>query len=104
MAALALETWEVRWTWRLGAAFVYTTLVPGLIATWIWFLLVNRIGAVRAATFHFLNPFLGIAVAALLLGEGIGWLDLLGVAIVTAGIVAAQMSRISVAEVKAERP
>ena len=35
----------------------------------MWFTLVNRIGAVKASTFHFLNPFFGVAVAALLLGE-----------------------------------
>ena len=55
--ALALESFEVQWSWQLGAAFSYTVLIPGLAATWVWFLLVGRIGAVRAATFHFLNPF-----------------------------------------------
>lgn len=93
-AALALESWEVRWSWPLVLAFLYTTLVPGLGATWVWFVLVNRIGAVRAATFHFLNPFLGVAVAAVLLGEALGPFDLAGVAIITAGILAVQLSRV----------
>jgi drug/metabolite transporter (DMT)-like permease len=92
-AALALETWEVRWSWPLVLAFLYTTLVPGLAATWVWFLLVNRIGAVRAATFHFLNPVFGVAVAWALLGERLGPLDALGVAVVTAGILAVQLSK-----------
>jgi drug/metabolite transporter (DMT)-like permease len=87
------ETWEVAWTPRLVLAFLYTTLVPGLLATWVWFLLVNRIGAVRAAAFHFLNPFLGVAVAAVLLGERLRALDLAGVAVVAAGILAVQLSR-----------
>jgi len=91
--ALALESWEVRWSWRLVAAFTYTTLVPGLAATLIWFWLVNRIGAVKAATFHFLNPFLGVAIAALLLGEQLGGADLVGVAIIAAGILAVQVSK-----------
>ena len=55
----ALAFWQVRWSWQLIAAFTYTTLVPGLLATWVWFALVGRIGAVRAAAFHFLNPFSG---------------------------------------------
>ncbi len=59
VAALLFETWDVNWTARLGLAFAYTTLVPGLLATWVWFRLVGRIGAVRAATFHFLNPSSG---------------------------------------------
>lgn len=91
--ALAFETWVVTWNWQLIVAFVYTTLVPGLAATLIWFLLVGRIGAVKASTFHFLNPFLGVAIAAALLGERIGVLDVLGVAIIAGGILAVQLSK-----------
>jgi len=91
--ALAFETFEVRWSWQLVAAFVYTTLIPGLLATWVWFRLVGRIGAVRASTFHFLNPFFGVAVAAVILGERLGVPDVIGVAIVMAGILAVQLSR-----------
>ncbi|MFO8125052.1 DMT family transporter [Yoonia sp.] len=91
--ALAFETLEVTWNWQLGVAFVYTTLVPGLAATLVWFLLVGRIGAVKASTFHFLNPFLGVATAAILLGEAIGVLDVVGVAIIAGGILAVQLSK-----------
>ncbi len=93
VASLFLETHEVNWTWQLVAAFTYTTIVPGLVATWIWFALVNHIGATKAATFHFLNPFFGAAIAAILLGEAIGPLDLAGVAIIMAGILAVQLSK-----------
>jgi len=91
--AVSTEEWSVTWSWQLGAAFAYTTLVPGLAATVVWFMLVNRIGATRAATFHFLNPFFGVAIAALLLGERLGPLDLIGVGIVMFGILAVQLSR-----------
>jgi drug/metabolite transporter (DMT)-like permease len=91
--ALALESWEVTWNTPLVVAFLYTAFVPGLAATWVWFTLVNRIGAVRAATFHFLNPFFGVAIAAVILGEALGVLDLVGVAIITVGILAVQLSR-----------
>ena len=91
--ALVFETWEVNWTPQVIAAFLYTVFVPGIIATLLWFWLVGRIGTVRAATFHFLNPFLGVAVAALLLGEALGPLDVLGVAIITLGILAVQLSK-----------
>ena len=93
LAALALESWQVTWTLSLGLAFVYQLLVPGLIATLLWFTLVQRIGAVRASTFHFLNPFFGVAVAALLLGEQIRVLDMIGVGIVMAGILMVQLAR-----------
>ena len=91
--ALLFETWNVTITPLLAGAFSYTTLVPGLAATVIWFVLVSRIGAVRAATFHFLNPFFGVALAAVLLGEQIGLIDVLGVAIIAAGIFAVQVSK-----------
>ena len=91
--AVLLETPEANLTTPVILAFIYTTLVPGLAATWIWFLLVDRIGAVRAATFHFLNPFLGVAIAAALLGEALRPLDILGVAIIAAGILAVQLSK-----------
>jgi probable blue pigment (indigoidine) exporter len=91
--SLLLETWEVTWTAAMIGAFWYTVLVPGLAATMIWFWLVGRIGATRAASFHFLNPFLGVAIAAVVLGELVTLRDLIGVAIIMAGILAVQLSR-----------
>ncbi|WP_084860819.1 DMT family transporter [Salibaculum halophilum] len=93
VAALSLETFRVTWTWQLGVAFGYTVIVPGLMATLVWFVLVNRIGAVRAAVFHFLTPFFGVLTAWALLGEPLGRGDLIGVAIITVGILAVQLSR-----------
>jgi len=89
----ALETWDVTWSPRLISALAYTTLVPGLAATWVWFTLVERIGATPAATFHFLNPFFGVVVAALLLGERLGVADAVGVIVIAGGILAVQVSR-----------
>ncbi|MGA9251358.1 MAG: DMT family transporter [Roseobacter sp.] len=92
-ATLLFETPHVTPSLPLLAAFTYTTLVPGLAATFVWFWLVNRIGATRAATFHFLNPFFGVAIAAVLLSEPLGKQDMIGVAIITLGILAVQLSR-----------
>jgi drug/metabolite transporter (DMT)-like permease len=91
--ALMFETFDITWNWQLIVAFIYTTLVPGLVATWVWFTLVGRIGAVKASTFHFLNPFLGVAIAAVLLGERIGMLDVVGVVVIAGGILAVQLSK-----------
>lgn len=91
--AALLETLTVNWTLQLILAFAYTTLVPGLTATWVWFRLVGRIGSTRAATYHFLNPFFGVSIAAVLLGEAMSLRDFIGVAIITVGILAVQLSR-----------
>jgi drug/metabolite transporter (DMT)-like permease len=87
----------VDWSPQLVLAFVYTVLAPGIGATWLWFLLVNRIGAVRAATFHFLSPIFGVAIAAMLLSERFGASDVIGALIVAAGILMVQMARIPAA-------
>ena len=89
---------------RLIAAFIYTVIVPGLVATWVWFKLVGRIGAIRAATFHFLTPFFGVATGALLLGEELALGDVIGVAIIMVGILAVQLSKAPAPVVPVRRP
>lgn len=89
-----VEDWQVTVTPVLAVAFIYTVIMPGIVATWVWFLLVERIGAVRAATFHFLSPFFGVTIGALLLNEELGVSDMLGVAVIMAGILAVQLSRV----------
>ena len=91
--ALLSEDWVFAWTPFSFAAFVYTIFVAGLMATLVWFFLVNRIGPVKAATFHFLNPFFGVATAALILNERLGPIDILGVLTIMAGILAVQLSK-----------
>lgn len=93
VAAVIFEVPQVSYSRPLILAFIYQMFVPGLIATMIWFSLVGRIGAVRASSFHFLNPFFGVAIAALLLGETIRPLDMLGVCVIMAGILAVQLSK-----------
>ena len=92
VAGVSFEVPQVRLTTSLITAFIYQMFVPGLLATMIWFSLVGRIGAVRASSFHFLNPFFGVATAALLLGEAIRPLDVLGVGVIMLGILAVQIS------------
>ena len=94
--SIIFETYKVSFDWELMVAFIYTTLAPGLIATVVWFWLVNEIGAVKAATFHFLNPFFGVSIAALILGEPLSLSDYFGVVIVAIGILLVQTSKESV--------
>jgi len=89
---LILDQPVVNWSMKLVLAFSYTVLMPGLVATFIWFWLVQRIGAVKAATFH-LNPFFGVMIAAVLLGETLRIWDIVGVVIIMFGILAVQMAR-----------
>jgi drug/metabolite transporter (DMT)-like permease len=92
--AFLLETITVDWSWQLVAAFIYTTLMPGLTATFIWFKLVGRIGSTRAATFHFPQPGFRRGHRRRLLGERLSWWDVVGVVVITLGILAVQLSRV----------
>ena len=96
--SLIFETWYIEWSTIFILAFLYTTLVPGLLGTIIWFLLVKRVGPVRAATFHFLNPFFGVLVAALILAEPLSVRDGIGVTIIMAGILLVQLNREKIAK------
>ncbi len=92
-AAFMFEDFRLDPSWKLAAAFGYTVFVPGLLATLVWFNLVHRVGTVKASTFHFLNPFIGVATAAIILSEVLGLQDVIGVAIITFGILAVQLSK-----------
>jgi probable blue pigment (indigoidine) exporter len=91
--AALFEPFRLTPTLPLALAFAYQIAIPGLAATLLWFALVRRIGPTRAATFHFLNPAFGTAIAAVLLNETLRLTDILGAAVVAAGILAVQLSR-----------
>lgn len=88
-----VDVYHVTMSTKLVSAMLYTTFVPGLFATWLWFKLVERIGTVKGAAFHFLNPFFGVAIAAALLGERVSVWDIAGVVTIVIGILAVQMSK-----------
>ena len=92
--ALLFEEQVINWTFTLSTALSYSIIVPGLMATVLWFLLVERIGATRASTYHFLNPFFGVGIASIVLGETLTLQDVIGVVVVMAGIFAVQFSRV----------
>ena len=93
VASPFVDVYALNMSGTLVVAMLYTTFLPGLFATWLWFKLVERIGTVKAAAFHFLNPFFGVAIAAALLGEAVTQWDVIGVATIMVGILAVQLSK-----------
>ena len=94
--SLFFETWEINLTYSLFWAFTYTTLFPGLFATMIWFKLLHLVGPIKAASFHFLNPFFGVLIAYWLLNEGLSLKQVIGVITVMIAIIILQKSRVAV--------
>ena len=89
---IMFEKWLINWSMIFIISFVYQILMPGVLGTLIWFLLVKRIGATKSAAFHFLNPFFGILIAAAILAEPISLKDGIAVVIIMSGILAVQIS------------
>ncbi|MDP5355532.1 MAG: DMT family transporter [Paracoccaceae bacterium] len=103
VASWLWEPWFLVPSPALFWAFTYQIFIPGLTATLLWFALVARLGAVRASSFHFLNPFFGVLIATFLLGEAMHPRDIIGVAIIMLGIWAVQMAR-AAAQLAARTP
>jgi len=68
-------------------AVFYVALVSTLAGFAAWGFLLRRYGAATVAPFSMLVPFFGVASAALLLGERIQPIDVLGGALVVGGIL-----------------
>ena len=85
--ALAFESvGDVVPSWRLLVALAYLVLLVSAVAFVIWFRLLAAIGATAASAYHFLMPPLGLLFGWLLLGEQVGWPDLVGILPVALGI------------------
>ena len=75
------------WSPHVIAALTYQIIMPGIVATLLWFWLVKTATAASASAFHFLNPIFGVGIAWMLLGEPISLRDGFGVALVAIGIL-----------------
>ena len=71
---------------RLLGAFTFLVFVGSILAYLLWFYLLKVCGATAASAYHFLMPPLGMLFAFLMLGEHVGFRDLLGIVPVAVGI------------------
>lgn len=67
-------------------AFIHLVAAVSIVDFLIWLALVRRVGAAHAASFHLLNPVFGVALSAALFGTAVLTTDLIGTAIVIAGL------------------
>lgn len=89
-AALAERWTDVQVTAPFLLAQGYLIVGVSWVAILIWFWLLDHGDASRASAWFFLNPIVGLLLAALLLGEPLDGQDLLGAAGVAAGIYLVQ--------------
>ena len=88
---LATVEWE-RAGWEVWAALVFSGALSIAAAYAIWNLAVRQIGPSRTALYNNLVPFVGVASGAVLLGERVVPLQLVGGVLVIAGLVVVRRS------------
>ncbi len=74
-------------------ALVYSMLLAFVLTNVLWFTAIDRVGAARSSLYANLQPFLGALIAVLVLGETMGWLQIVGGVVIATGIVIARQVR-----------
>jgi drug/metabolite transporter (DMT)-like permease len=67
-------------------AFVYSAIFPLVVTNVLYFRSLRRIGASRATLYMYLQPFLGVLFAALLIGEQVTLFQFVGGVVIVAGV------------------
>lgn len=88
MPQVAGQEWGLGW--EIWALLVFATLGPLVLTNELWFRSLDRIGPARATLASNLMPFLGAAIAVLLLSERLAPIELVGGAFIGAGILVAR--------------
>lgn len=83
------------------AALAYAAIGAGIATNLLYFTGIGRVGPSRAAVFQYLQSFLGVIFAVLLLGEQVAVVQLAGGAIVIGGVM---LSRARPARARIRRP
>jgi drug/metabolite transporter (DMT)-like permease len=68
------------------SAFAYSAIFPLVVTNVLYFRSLRRIGASRATLYMYLQPFLGVMFAALLIGERVTLVQVLGGVVIVAGV------------------
>ncbi len=84
-------------TWAWVGLFAFSALVAVAVTNWLYLAAVRRLGPARAASYNYLEPFLGVLAASLLIREPVIPLQLLGGIIIVLSIVFGWPRALSVA-------
>lgn len=72
------------WQWLLIA---YTSVVAVALTNILWYTGIHRLGPSRATVYSYLQPFVGLIFAVLILGESLAVLQLVGGGLILGGIL-----------------
>jgi drug/metabolite transporter (DMT)-like permease len=80
------QDWELGW--EIWVLLLFATLGPLVLTNVLWFRSIHRIGANRATLAANLQPFVAAVLAVILLSEPLSLLQIVGGALIAAGILA----------------
>jgi drug/metabolite transporter (DMT)-like permease len=73
-------------SWPTAASALYLALFCSVYAYYIWYTGVEKLGAVRTATFIYLNPLFAVITGIMLLGESLKLLAVAGGLMIILGV------------------
>jgi drug/metabolite transporter (DMT)-like permease len=79
--------WTLRLNWETWAYLIFLGVVVTLLATMIYYYLLERLGAGTASMTTYLIPVVGVIAGNLVLGERVSLLMVLALLLIFAGIV-----------------
>jgi drug/metabolite transporter (DMT)-like permease len=91
LVALApLDFWPRALVWPASVwwAVVFLSLLSTVFAYMVWLNCIRYLGAARVQAFNYLVPFFAVLSGVVLLGERITWGQVLGGALIVAGVIA----------------
>lgn len=69
------------------ANMLFLTLVCSMLGFYVWTLVTKAIGTINSSNYLYLSPIISLIAAALILGERVGALGLLGCAMILGGVI-----------------
>ena len=69
------------------ASLLFLAVLGSAVCFAVWNIVIGRLGVVRANNYIYLQPFITIVAAYLLLGEPVSWMALAGAAFIIGGVV-----------------
>ena len=88
------EGWNITWSAFANPVVVGNLLFLGIVASlicyWSWNMVLEKLGAIKATNYLYLNPIVALITSWIVLGERITALALLGTALILTGMYMAQ--------------
>ena len=88
------EGWDITWAAFANPVvvgnFLFLGIVASLICYWSWNMVLEKLGAIKATNYLYLNPIVALITSWIVLGERITALALLGTALILTGMYMAQ--------------